>query len=103
MAQILTHKILPTILPLYTMFESVCSSSLTSMCNLTLHAVLTPYLPRIKVRKEKNLLNKDTDEEAEQEVEEVCQTEISIFNSPLNVNLAWYHCSTLAYGNRFFT
>ena len=25
----------------------------------TIHAVLTPYLPRIKVRREKNLLNKD--------------------------------------------
>ena len=48
------------------------------MCNpFTFHAVLTPYLPRIKVRKEKNLLNKNTDDEAEQEVEEVCQTELS--------------------------
>ena len=42
---------------------------------LTFHAASMLYLPRIKVRKEKNLLNKDTDEEAEQEVEEVCQIE----------------------------
>lgn len=51
--------------------------SLPCAISLTFHAVLTPYLPRIKVRKEKNLLNKDTNEETEQEVEEVCQTEIS--------------------------
>jgi hypothetical protein len=44
---------------------------------LTIHAVLTPYLPRIKVRKEKNLLNKDTNEEAGEEAEEVCLAEIS--------------------------
>jgi hypothetical protein len=43
---------------------------------LTIHAVLTPYLPRIKVRKQKNLLNKDTNEDAEEEAEEVCLTEI---------------------------
>ena len=49
-----------------------------STCNpLTFHAVLTPYLSRIKVRKEKKLLNKGTDEETEQEVEEVRHTEIS--------------------------
>ena len=41
---------------------------------LTFHLVLTPYLPKIKVRKEKNLLNKGTDEGAEQELEEVCRT-----------------------------
>jgi hypothetical protein len=32
--------------------------------------LLTPYLPKLKVRKEKNLLNKNNDEETEQEVEE---------------------------------
>ena len=84
MVQTLTHRILPSILPLYTMFESVCFSLFISMYfPLTFHAVLTPYLPRIKVRKEKNLLNKGTDGEAGQEVEEVCQTEIS----PLTVHL----------------
>ena len=43
---------------------------------LTFYVVLTPYLPKIKVRKQKNLLNKGTNEEAEQEVEEVCRAEI---------------------------
>jgi len=53
---------------------------------LTFRAVLTPYLPRLKARKEKNLLNKN--EEAEQEVEEVCQTEVSFLSSPLDIILA---------------
>lgn len=74
MEQVLTLKTLPTILPLYTTFESVRypPSTLIHAAPLTLHAVLTPYLPKIKVRKEKNLLTKNNDEEAEQEVEEVC-------------------------------
>jgi hypothetical protein len=48
---------------------------------------LTPYLPRLKVRKEKNLLNKDN-KEVEEEVEEVCQTENFLFDSSLDVILA---------------
>jgi hypothetical protein len=74
MEQVLTQKILPTILTLYTTFESVRYPFSTSIhaAPLTLHAVLTPYLAKIKVRKEKNLLTKNEDKEAEQEVEEVC-------------------------------
>ena len=79
MVQTPTHETLPSILPLYTMFGSVCFSTFYFHCAISLnfHVVLTPYLPRIKVRKEKNLLNKGTDEDAEQEVEEVRRTEIS--------------------------
>ena len=74
MAQVLTHKILPMILPFYITFENVCffSSFYPPTVPLTFHAVLTPYLPRLKARKEKNLLNKNDNEEAEEEVEEVC-------------------------------
>lgn len=87
MVQVLTPKILPTILTFCTMFESVCFFWFyTFIQPLTFRAVLTPYLPKLKVRKEKNLLNKNG--EVEEEVEEVCQTEIYLFNPPLSIILA---------------
>jgi len=54
------------------MFENVRSVLLAPYQNITngSNIVLTPYLPRIKARKEKNLL-KGHDEDEVEEVEEV--------------------------------
>ena len=87
--QILTHNILLTILLFYTTFERVCLSLFYFHATpLTSCVALTPYLPRLKVRKEKNLLNNKDNKEVEEEVEEVCQTENFLFDSSLDAILA---------------
>lgn len=61
------------------------------------HLVLTPYIPRQKVRKEKNLLSSDGT--AEEEMEEVWfLLGFSVFCLCLfwHVSLAWCNCSPLA-------
>ena len=83
------------------MFESVCSILWLAPCQKIdtneSNIVLTPYLPRLKARKEKNLLKGH----AEDEVEEV--EEVAFFSSLLTVVLnlrfsARHHSSSLASG-----
>ena len=86
---------------MFTMFASVSEIRLSSDLALTrLSAVLTPYFPKAKIRKEHNLLS---GQQGEGEVEEVVEVGAIYCQKPgyTYTNLGRYYCPPLVSGTSF--